>query len=398
MTIRWPEGKRPCFVGVGQTLCRRYSGRTLSSLANEAALNAIADAGLTPPDIDGLAAWPNPAHPVARNYPGYDRLDVPHMAQVIPMENLRWFCQTEIPAAGVVGLVQAAATALASGACNYALIFRSGHHPPGGRYHQIRAKTAGGAQQFTLPYGHGVGGAVQAVGYQRYLHKYGATREEMATYVLNANRNAQRNDYAAWNGRTITFDEYMNARPIAYPMCIFDNDMPVDGVACVVMTTEDRAGDTPHPGGYISGMAVSPYNMAGSGIIPSLESQYEMELRHARNLYESAGVGHGDVDLIHVYDGFSPMVWNWLEAFGFCGVGEAHDWVQGGTIAIDGPHPVNTAGGSLGEGRLHGMSHIVETARQMMGTAGPRQLEGIDVALCECGPFGNAASFICTRE
>ena len=98
------------------------------------------------------------------------------------------------------------------------------------------------------------------------------------------------------------------------------------------------------------------------------------------------------------------MVWNWLEVFGFCGIGEAHEWIQGGTIALDGPHPVNTAGGNLGEGRLHGMAHIAETARQMMGTAGPRQLplaggqlKKLDVALCEVGPFPAGASFICTR-
>ena len=398
MPVKWPEGKRPCFIGTGQTPCRRYSGRTLSSLANEAALDAISDAGLVPQDIDGLAAWPHPAHEVARNYPGYDRLDVPHMTQIVPLQNVRWFCQTEIPAAGVVGLVHAAATALASGVCNYALIFRSGHHPPGQRYRQIRTIAAGGALQFTLPYGHGVGGSVQAVDYQRYLHKFGATREEMATYILNANRNAQLNDYAAWKGKTITFEDYMNARPIAYPMCIFDNDMPVDGVACAVMTTEDRAKDTPHPGGYIAGMAVSPWNMVQGGIITPLEAVYDMELRHAQNLYESAGLSHQDVDLIHTYDGFSCMVWNWLEVFGFCGIGEAHQWIQGGRIAADGPNPVNTAGGSLGEGRLHGMGHIAETARQMMGTAGPRQLKDIEVALCESGPFGNAASFICTRD
>ena len=409
MPIKWPEGKRPVFVGAGATQNRRYSGRTVASLANEAALEAIADAGLKPEDIDGLASWPNPAHAVARNIAGYDRLDVNAMMNFVPFQNIRWFCQTEMPAAGVVSMVQEAALALGAGVCNYALIYRCGHHPPGLRYQAVSTQAAPGMAQFQLIYGHGVGGALQALPFQRYLDKFGAKREDMATYILNANRNAQLDERAAWYGRGITFDDYMNARLIAYPMCVFDNDMPVDGVKAVVMTTEDRAKDTPHPGGYIAGMGVNPWNMlkgggmpgmmgGGGGIAQTLEDQYEMEFAHARNLYESAGLHSEDVDLIHVYDGFSPMVWNLLETFGFCGVGEAHDWIQGGTIAYDGPHPVNTSGGNLGDGRIHGMTHIHETARQMMGTAGTAQLKKLDVALCETGPFGMGSSFLCTRE
>ena len=138
--------------------------------------------------------------------------------------------------------------------------------------------------------------------------------------------------------------------------------------------------------------------MLKSGINGSLEEMYEMEFQHAKNLYDSCGLTPADVDVVQVYDGFSPMALTWLEAFGFCGMGEAHDWIQGGRIALEGEMPVNTSGGSLGEGRLHGMTHIAETARQMMGTAGPRQVRIAEAALCEVGPFPFGASFICTRS
>ena len=401
MPIEWPKGKRPCFVGVGYSPCHRYSKRSLSDIANEAATNAIADAGLSPRDIDGFSVYPIAPYPNARSIPGYDIVDVVHMMQILPVENVRWFSQSSGPMA-VTSVIEAA-NALAAGSCNYAILWRALHHPAGERYHQRKTEYATDRAQFGLPYGHGIGSRGdamewQALHYRRYMERFGATKEHLATLILNSNRNAQLNEFAVWNGRSISLDQYMNSRIISDPLCIFDCDMPVDGCSCVVMTTEDRAKHTPHPGGYIAGYAFSPVNMLKSGINGSLEEMYEMEFQHAKNLYDSCGLTPADVDVVQVYDGFSPMALTWLEAFGFCGMGEAHDWIQDGRIALEGEMPVNTSGGSLGEGRLHGMTHIAETARQMMGTAGPRQVRDAEAALCEVGPFPFGASFICTRS
>ena len=396
MPIQWPKGKRPVFIGTGNTKAVRYSKRSLASLAHEAAMGAIADAGLEPKDIDGISVFPRVPNSNARNIPGFDIIDQEYMMQILPLENVRWYCGSS--GRMVVTSIIEAANALASGVVNYVLVWRALHHPAGERYNESSAGLARGAGQWGRPYETGGGGQQQALMYQRYLEKYGAKREQMATTVLNDNRNAQLNEYAVWNGQTITEEDYLNSRMIAWPMCIFDNDMPVDEAGALVMTTEDRGKDTPHPGGYISGYATGPHNVNTQNLIQSLEEQYESGFLMAKNLYESAGAKPEDVDLIHVYNGFSPMVWNWLECFGFCGEGEAHDWVQGGRITLDGPNPLNTAGGNLGEGRLHGWSHIRETAMQMMGTAGPRQLKKLDVALCEVGPFFSGAAFLCTRE
>jgi acetyl-CoA acetyltransferase len=152
-------------------------------------------------------------------------------------------------------------------------------------------------------------------------------------------------------------------------------------------------------------MAASVWNLQKTGVENSLENKYEWEGQQGKNLFASAGMKPSDVDLIHLYDGFAPMTWMWLETMGLVPEGEAHDWMKNGTIALDGPHPMNTSGGNLGNGRIHGMTHIHETAMQMMGTAGERQLprpggalKKLDVAICETGPHGNGSSFLCTRE
>ena len=391
----FPKGKRPCFIGVGYSPCHRYAKRSLAGIAYEAVTNAVEDAGIAVEDIDGMATYPNPLG-VNRGIVGHDVIPAPYMMQMLGLPNVRWFNQSDwsMIAASVIE----AANALASGACSYALVYRALHHPAGVRYHDNPATTAGGESQFTVPYGHGGGGPRQALHFQRYLEKYGAKREDMANVVLNAHDNAQRNENAVWRGQELTRDDYINARIISWPMTLFDYDMPIDGAGALIMTTEDRAQDTPHPGGYIAGTAMTPHSLEKGGLIESLEDLYEMDRLHAANLYESAGFGPDDIDVLHLYDGFSPMTWTRMETFGFCGEGEAHAWATPEQIGFGGELPFNTSGGNLGEGRLHGMAHVAETARQMMGTAGPRQVEGAEVALCEVGPFGMGASFICTRD
>ena len=234
--------------------------------------------------------------------------------------------------------------------------------------------------------------------YQRYLAKYGAKREEMWGYIGTAHRNGQETPQSVWRGRLITEEDYLNARLIAYPMNIFDNDMPCDGVLAVIMTTEDRAKNTPHPGGYMAGMAAMPHHVTTQGMGSYLEETQDMCELMARNVYASAGLNPSDVNVKHVYDGFSPMVWTWIETFGWAPRGEAHNWAQPETIGRGGPHPLNMSGGNLGSGRIHGFGHVLETAMQMMGTAGVRQVPNAEVALTETGPFGNASCFICTKE
>ena len=396
MAIQWPEGKRPVFVGAGWTMIRRYMPRTKASNAKEAATMAIADAGLQVSDIDGIFIWANPNWGNVQGPMVW--LDIAQMMQVMPWENIKFWLQPEAVAAGSCSGIHCAALALGAGAVNYALVIRTGHHPAGVRYRQISTNRAPGGAAFSTPYGHGVGGAGQAVTYQRYLAKYGAKRESMWGYIGTAHKNGQDTPQSVWRGRMITEEDYLNARLIAYPMNIFDNDMPCDGVLAVVMTTEDRAKSTPHPGGYVNGMSAIPWHRRLTGAAETLENLEEINGWQAKNLYDSAGLKPSDITVKHVYDGFSPMVWTWIEAFGWAEKGTAHQWAQPETIGRDGPHPLNMSGGNLGSGRVHGFGHVLETAMQLMGTAGVRQVKNNEVALCETGPFGSASSFTATRD
>ena len=396
MAMSWAPGKRPVFVGAGSTMVRRYMPRSHSANAKDAATMAIADAGLKIEDIDGIFIWANPNWGNVQGPTVW--LDVSQMMSVMPWKNIKFWLQPEAVAAGSCSGIHCAALALGAGAVNYALVIRTGHHPAGVRYRQISTNRAPGNSAFTTSYGHGVGGSGQSVTYQRYLAKYNAKREEMAGYVITAHKNGQDTPQSVWRGRLITEEDYLNARLIGYPMNIFDNDMPCDGVLAVVMTTEDRAKNTPHPGGYVSGMAAIPWHHRGTGAAEPLENLEEMNSWHARNLYDSAGQKPSDINVKHVYDGFSPMVWMWIEAFGFAPQGEAHAWAQPATIGRGGTDPLNMSGGNLGSGRVHGFGHVMETAMQMMGTAGVRQVPNAQVALCETGPFGSASSFIATKE
>ena len=174
MPIGWPEGKRPVFIGTGNTKAERYGKRMLSSLIHEAATNAIADAGLKPEDIDGIATYPNAPYGNARNIPGYDMVDDVHLSQILPFKNIRW-SMTSTNRMAVTSIIQAA-NALASGSVRYALVFRALHHPAGVRYNQSRPGGAGGAVQWQRPYGGGVANQRQALHYMRYLEKFGAKR------------------------------------------------------------------------------------------------------------------------------------------------------------------------------------------------------------------------------
>ena len=145
-------------------------------------------------------------------------------------------------------------------------------------------------------------------------------------------------------------------------------------------------------------MAALPTHLRDTSPEPSLENLELMARRMADNVYESAGVTPKDINVKHVYDGFSPMVWEWVEAFGFCDYGEAPTWCQPENIGLGKANVLNASGGNLGNGRIHGFSHVLETAMQMMGTAGPRQIPNAEVAICETGPFNSASCFSCVND
>ncbi len=352
-------------VGVGYTRVVRHADRSLGSLAVEAAKDAIADAGLTRDQIDGYVGAPNAPNVSAAHIDGVDEVSAWFMAAALGLQEPRWVMDVGGMA---TGMVAAAAQALASGTCRYVVAVRAHYNPPDRRYSEASQESAAGPAQFTLPYGIGPAGGRFAQWLQRYMHDYGATRESLYEVVRIAREHAQQHTVAYWHGKgALTLDEYLASRWICEPMCLYDCDMPVTAAGAVVLTTAERARDLRRHPAYLAGYALVS------------------ERATAGRVYEAAGITPADVQVAQIYDGYSPLVFHWLEKLGFCGEGEAHQFVQGGRIVLGGSLPLNTFGGALGEGRLHGMGHLREAALQAMGRGGTRQVPGLSHSLVQVG-------------
>jgi acetyl-CoA acetyltransferase len=296
----------------------------------------------------------------------------------------------------VPGAVALAVNAVASGGADYVLMHRALHNPAG-RYHGNPMREAAGSSQWTVPQGYFGPLAMIALPYNEYLQRYGASRESMAAVVVEARKNGARIPWSYWCGKPLAEEEYLDAPMIADPICRYDCDIPVDGVAAFVFTSAERAKDLPHRPVYVSGYATGHPTTRRLPTHWPLDDIMTTGIETARRLWEHAGVGPGDVDLPQVYDGFSPFVYFWLEVLGFCPQGQAHEFVQDGRIDSDAPEglPVLSGGGALGNGRMHGIPQMLECYLQLSGRAGERQRPKATVGVaCHSSPhFGGAVVY-----
>ena len=386
---------RAAIVGVGYSKLERRSPRPLAHFAREAADAAVADAGLTINDIDGLGTIPNiAAYGNTGSLEGIDIVTVPKMAQVLGRERgIRWHVQTP-------GLcpdtIMAAAAAVASGACTYALVWR-GVNVPQGRYSDYSRAEASGGDQFRAPYGFTMPASWQSVALRKYMHDHGSTREDMAAFIVQNRENTQLNPKAYWHGTPLTVEQYLDAPMVAEPFCLYDCDIPVDGCVAVVLASAERARDLAQPPAYITGHAQTTWPTRG-GFTDS-ENMWEGGAAMGEQLWASAGLGPEDIDVAMLYDGFSIFLYVWLEALGFVKRGEAASYIASGATALDGELPLNTSGCSLGEGRLHGMAQIAEAVLQVTGRAGARQIEGVAHTIATVGAGSlSSGGLIFSRE
>ena len=191
--------------------------------------------------------------------------------------------------------------------------------------------------QWTAPQGFFGPLAMIAFTYNEYLQRYGASREAMATVLVEARKNGARIPWSYWHDRPLTAEKYLDAPQIVDPICRLDCDIPVDGAAAFVLTSAERAADLPNKPVYIAGYASGSPTRRRLPLHWPLDDLMDTGAETARRLWEAAGVGPAEVDLPQVYDGFSPFVYFWLEVLGFCPVGEAHRFVQAGGIDSDLP-------------------------------------------------------------
>ena len=363
---------RAAVVGVGHSKVYRRADVPLGTLAAEASKQAIQDAGLDVSDIDGvITAVYQPFETGEGDREGINLVTPAFMVRALGLE-VNW---GESVIAGSTGhCMIEAINAVSAGACNYALVFRALYSPAGRRYGFINPATAEGSNQFRGPYGIFAPGMF-ALLTQRYMDKYGATREQLAAFASNNRDNALKWEHGYWaqhGGGPLTVEDYMTSRMISYPLCIHDCDLPVQGCGAFVVTSAERAKDLRHPPAYVLSTS-APVNSDSQSF--SIEESLAAGARLGRGLWRNAGVGPKDIDVVNFYDGFSIFTPWWSEALGFCGEGEGFSFIAAPTL------PLNTSSGNLGSGRMHGVPQIMDSVLQIMGRSGPRQVENAELAV-----------------
>ncbi len=353
---------RAVIVGVGHSPCSKDLGVPPEAFTRSTCLEAVADAGLEPGAIDGIAAMGSEGEPSPLQ-----------MMQMLGLPGLSWYGGA---LGGGVGpsVVASAAVAVAAGVCETALAYRTmtAPRPGSGTYNYMGAFAgASGNASFTLPYGLGVFMQYFAPWYQRRRKIDGVTDEQMGAYVVAMRDNASRNPHAALN-RPITMDDYLASRFVCEPLRLFDCDLPVDVCGAVVVTTPERARDLARPPVYVAGVST------GTGPRPDMIFWHDYDQSAyawaAKRIWDNAGFGPADVDFAMLYDGFAPLVLYGLEELGFVPKGEAGRFLGDGGHLATGRLPLNPHGGNNSEGRSHAIGHVVEATLQLRGEAGPRQL------------------------
>jgi acetyl-CoA acetyltransferase len=379
--------RRAVISGIGHSEIGRQIDRSGFQLTLDAILAAVADAGLSVEDIDGLTAFPPGGK---TNLPGYASPDLSEIHDTLRITT-SWRGGTGggLPFSGAVD-------AVASGRARHVVMYRtvkegSAARKAGGRpaYGSVHAH-AEGPLAWLLPIG-ALSPVCQIAPFAtRYMHDYGVGREQLAWIPVTQRAHAGLNPDAVYRS-ALSVDDYMESRMISTPICLYDCDVPVDGSTAVVISAADTASDLRAP--------IRIEAMAGISESRPFWEQFEdmgrVGYASAAAMWRRTDLKPADVDVAQLYDGFTiEAVW-WLEALGFCGTGEAGDFVDGGTrISLEGELPLNTWGGQLSGGRLHAaFGHTAEAVRQLRGEAEERQVPGAEVAVVTCagGIEGGAA-------
>jgi acetyl-CoA acetyltransferase len=378
--------------GAGQSDIGRRLFRDPLDLTLDACMAAIEDAGLTTADIDGIATYPGPMD----TPPGFSGAGVVDVQDALRLE-LGWYTGgIELP--GQLGSVINACLAVAAGLATHVLCFRSVYEgsaqgkegrsavmPGGGRGGSFRAS---GFMEWVLPYASPSAATWIAMFAQRHFHEFGTTREQLAQIALNARKNAAVNPKAIYRD-PMTMDDYFDARMISTPLCLFDCDVPCDGGTAVIVSRADTAADLRKPPIQVEAVGTA---IRGRPSWDQFDDLTTMACRDAAaQMWTRTAIKPSDVRLAEMYDGFSFITMAWLEAMQFCGKGESGPFVESGQrIARDGEIPLNTHGGQLSAGRLHGYGFLHEACVQLWGEAGERQVPGdpeVGVAAAGGGPL-----------
>jgi acetyl-CoA acetyltransferase/uncharacterized OB-fold protein len=382
-------------TGVGLSEVGRRLMRPAISLTVEAVQAAVADAGLTLADIDGLATYPGGGLSAG----GMSEGGVVALEEALGIHPV-WHCGAmETP--GQCGSIMNAMLAVAAGLCRHVLCFRTVWEatatelqrsgtmaPPGG------GGRVTGDMQWRLPFGAMSASNWIGMNASQYFHRYGVGREVLGRIAVNGRTMASRNPEAVYRD-PMTMDDYYDARMITTPFGLYDCDVPMDGAVAVIISSRDVADDLRQSPVLVEavGSQITERVSWDQGTTTHLTGVFGA----GASLWNRTDLTPGDVDVAEIYDGFSFNAVSWLEAMGFCGLGEATDFVgDGSRIALDGDLPMNTHGGQLSAGRTHGYGFFREAVLQLRGQAGDRQVPDARVAAVAVGGGVPGGCFLLT--
>ena len=374
---------RAHIVGVGESAYARWGkigDVSEHALALQAIKKAVADAGLSIDDVDGLASFAE------------DRNDAVFLAAELGIPALRYASMVWLPGGGGgCAAIGNAAMAVETGQAEVVVVYRSlcqgqffrfgnagmdAMAPPGDPPPptvQSASSMLLASMGVAMPYGLLMAAAAYALPTRRHMHLYGTTHEQLGTLAVTFREHASRNPRAVMGHKPMTLDDYFASPMIADPHRLFDCCLESDGACAVVVTTEERARDlksgrveiVASEQGAPQGYAFGPFTNAN--VADELYATGGCE-EMAGRLWAKAGVGPSDVDVAQIYDHFTGCVVMQLEDYGFCERGEGGSFVASGALAVDGGSlPTNTHGGSLSEAYIHGLNHVVEGVRALRG-------------------------------
>jgi acetyl-CoA acetyltransferase len=377
-------------IGVGQSEVGRRLGRDPLDLTVDACLAAVADAGLTPADVDGVSTWPGRYGPT----PGFSPVGVDDVQAALKLE-LDWFAGgPEAP--GQLGAIVNAYAAGKAGLARNVLCFRTvaegtaqartgkrGSVGTGG------GRVPPGSFHWYAPFGATSPAVWAALLAARHMHVYGTTREQVGAIALMGRAHAALNPNAVYR-EPLSLEEYLAARTIAEPLGLYDCDVPCDGSTAVVVSASNE-------GVAIASIGSARHRPAGWFVDDDRAPMAASDA--ARMMWARTDLTPADVDVVQLYDGFSILALLWLEALGFCEPGDGGAFVEGGKrIGLDGDLPMNTSGGQLSGGRLHGFGLLHEAVVQLRGQGGQRQVAGAEVAVVAAGGGPLAGCLLLTGQ
>lgn len=366
-------------VGTGQTEFSKAAGRSETQLAAEAIVAALADAGLSVADVDGLVSYT------------IDPVDETELVRSLGIPEIHFSSRVPYGGGGSQGVLLHGAAAVAAGVADVVVAYRAIKARSGARFGRAAVGARGGtshsgstAMQWCAPFGVLTPASWMSLNAVRYMHASGATSEDFGRAVVQFRDYAARNPNAYFYERPITLGDHQSSRWIAEPAIrLFDCCQETDGSVALVITSAERASASAEPiliaaaanAGLFEEEIASNHYTRDIGIMDGCAAM-------AHRLFDGFGIERSDVDVAFIYDAFTPMFFLQLEALGFCGPGEAKDFIGDDNLGPTGSLPCNTNGGLIGEGYIHGLNLTVEAVRQLRGRSANQLPDASTALIC----------------